>query len=408
MTVDGRQVPAEADRARMRTERHAKVQHQLADQGLDGLVLLGTSAVAYATGADIPACDSGRAALLRTVAVVVAGAEHPHLFTPYPEGAPPDLPADHLHPAVVPDVDDGAAALASELRALFADDARLGCDEVPHPLARAVAGMRLVPASDVLGPAKLCKTADELACIRQAQHVNEQAMLDVQPLLRPGVTQTDLSARFLRRVTELGAEVNGIDPIWQVMPLAKADGPWTVHGDLAFPIPSAPVPLHEGEVIWVDTGVHVGGYASDFGRTWIVGNDPTPTPRQQAQFARWRAVVDAVLALCKPGVSALELGRAAMAADADAAAGRGRRPWIEHFYLAHGVGTDSAEMPMIGTDLGDAFDETLVMAPGMVLVLEPVIWDDGAAGYRSEDIVAITDDGWMPLSDHPYDPFVAA
>jgi Xaa-Pro dipeptidase len=406
MTVDGRQVPAEADRARMRTERHAKLQHQLADQGLDGLLLLGTSAVAYATGADTPGCDSGRAALLRTVAVVVAGAEHPHLFTPYPEGAPPELPADHLHPAVVPDVDDGAAALAGELRALFADDARLGCDEVPHPLARALAGVRLVPSSAVLGPAKLCKTADELACIRQAQHVNEQAMLDVQPLLRPGVTQTDLSARFLRRVTELGAEVNGIDPIWQVMPLAKADGPWTVHGDLAFPIPSALQPLHEGDVIWVDTGVYVGGYASDFGRTWIVGDDPTPTPRQQAQFARWRAVVDAVLALCKPGVSALELGRAAMAADA--AAGGGRRPWIEHFYLAHGVGTDSAEMPLIGTDLGDAFDETLVMAPGMVLVLEPVIWDDGAAGYRSEDIVAITDDGWMPLSDHPYDPFVAA
>jgi Xaa-Pro aminopeptidase len=193
------------------------------------------------------------------------------------------------------------------------------------------------------------------------------------------------------------------------MPRSLADGPWTVHGDIPFPLPSAPVPLADGDVVWVDTGVHVGGYASDFGRTWIVGDDPTPTARQQDQFDRWRAVVDAVLALCKPGVSALDLGRAAIAADVGAggASGGGRRPWIEHFYLAHGVGTDSAEMPMIGTDLGDAFDETLLMAPGMVLVLEPVIWDDGAAGYRSEDIVAITDDGWMPLSDHPYDPFVA-
>lgn len=406
MTVDGRQVPAEADRARLRTERHAKLQRQLGGQGLDGLLLLGTSAVAYATGADAPGCDSGRAALLRPVAVVVAGASHPHLFTPYPEGAPPELPADHLHPAVVPDLDDGAAALAAELRALFAGDVSLGCDEVPHALARALGDIRLVPAAGVLGPAKLCKTADELACIRQAQHLNEQAMLDVAPLLRPGVTQTDLSARFLRRVTELGAEVNGIDPIWQVMPRSRAEGPWTVHGDLAFPTPSAAVPLADGDVIWVDTGIHVGGYASDFGRTWIVGDDPTPTARQQAQFERWRAVVDAVLALCRPGVTALELGQAAVAADTPA--GGGRRPWIEHFYLAHGVGTDSAEMPMIGTDLGDAFDEALVMAPGMVLVLEPVIWDDGAAGYRSEDIVAITDDGWMPLSDHPYDPFMAA
>ena len=267
-----------------------------------------------------------------------------------------------------------------------------------------MAGLELVPASGVLGPAKLCKTVDELACIRAAQHLNEQAMLDVQPLLRrPGVTQTDLTARFLRRVTELGADLNGIDPIWQVMPASKADGPWTVHGDLAFPTPSAPQLLEDGDVIWVDTGVHVGGYASDFGRTWIVGSDPTPSARQQAQFERWRAVVDAVLTRCRPGATAGELTQAAIAAD-----GGGPKPWIEHFYLAHSVGTDSAEMPMIGTDLGDAYDERQVLAPGMVLVLEPVIWDDGAAGYRSEDIVAITDDGWIPLSDHPYDPFVAA
>ena len=41
----------------------------------------------------------------------------------------------------------------------------------------------------------------------------------------------------------------------------------------------------------------------------------------------------------------------------------------------------------------------------MVLVFEPVIWDDGFAGYRSEDIVAVTDTGWVPLSGDRYDPF---
>ncbi|HEY7071404.1 MAG TPA: aminopeptidase P family N-terminal domain-containing protein, partial [Acidimicrobiales bacterium] len=210
-------VPPEADRARMRAERHAKLQDQLAAHGLDGLLLLGTSAVSYATGAGGPACDSARAALLRMVAVVVAGAEQPWLFTPWPEGAPSDLPADHVGPAAVPDADDGAEALVAALARLLPVTARLGCDEVPHPLARALAGAgyQLSPASAVLGPAKLCKTVDELACIRQAQHINELAMLDVYPLLRPGVTQTDLSSLFLRRIVELGADQNGIDPIWQ-------------------------------------------------------------------------------------------------------------------------------------------------------------------------------------------------
>ena len=76
----------------------------------------------------------------------------------------------------------------------------------------------------------------------------------------------------------------------------------------------------------------------------------------------------------------------------DAEAGR-RTPWLAHFYLAHGTGTDSAEAPFIGTDLGDEFDETLVLAPGKVIVLEPVIWEDGHWGFRAEDIVAVTDTG---------------
>jgi Xaa-Pro dipeptidase len=33
-----------------------------------------------------------------------------------------------------------------------------------------------------------------------------------------------------------------------------------------------------------------------------------------------------------------------------------------------------------------------------VLVFEPVVWDDGDAGFRGEDIVAVTDDGYEYLS----------
>jgi Xaa-Pro dipeptidase len=400
--VDGRPIPPDPDLHRMRRERHGRLQGQLEAQGLDGLVLLGTTAVAYATGANVPGADSARAALMRSVAMVVRGDDAPHLFTPYPEGAPPEIPADHLHGPLYPDLDDSAARVGSALADLWASGAKLGLDEQPHPLSRALDGYTVVSSAAAMGAVKLCKTADELACIRRAQHINELAMADVQPLLRPGVRQTDLSAVLLRRIFELGATSNGIDPIWQAMAPTRAAGPWTTHGDVAFPTASSDEVLREGDVVWVDSGLHYEGYASDFGRTWIVGAEVQPTARQRAQYHRWRAVMDAVLAICKPGVTALELGRAAIAAN------DGTKPWIEHFYLAHGVGTDSAEMPLIGTDLGEAFDEAMMLAPGMVLVLEPVIWDDGAAGYRSEDIYAITDDGWECLSDYPYDPYEVA
>ncbi len=395
-TVDGRPIPEFPDLARMRRERMARLQEQLSAQGIAGLVLTQPSAVSYASGAHFPAGDSGRAALFRAVVVVVAGDNAPHLYTPYPEGAPPDLPADHLHGPAFPDLAFGASTLAAAIAELV-PSGRVGIDEVPYPLKALLGGRELVSAQSVMVPVKLRKTVDELACIRQAQKLNELAMCDVMAILRPGVTQSELTAVFLDRLYELGDVSNGIDPIWQVMPSSIAGGPWTVHGDIAFPTGSTGHVLRHGDVIWCDTGIHYEGYASDFGRTWLVGTDPTP--RQQSQYRRWQEVIDTVLAMIKPGVTALDLTRAAIAVNG------GKKPWIEHFYLSHAIGTDSAELPLIGTDMGDAFDEQQVLAPGMILVLEPVIWEDGYSGYRSEDPYTVTDDGVVSLADFPYDPF---
>ena len=383
----------------MRRERFQRLQDQLEAQGIDGLVLVTSSSVEYATGAAVPGQDGDRAALFRAVAVVVKGDSAPHLYTNYVDGVPADLPDDHLHGPLFPDLDDGIDRFAEALNDHFSTGARIGVDHQTHPMLRALQHFDWADASDVVGPAKITKTPDEVACIRQAQLLSEVAMVDALKILRPGVRQIDLSAVFLRRVFELGASAGGIDPIWQVMAPSRELGPWTLHGDLAYPTVTTDRFLREGDVIWVDAGITWEGYASDYGRTWITGTDPAPNAIQQAQFRRWRAVVDAALDILKPGVSALQLGGAAIEAN------DGVRPWIEHFYLAHGVGTHSAEMPLIGTDFGEQFDERLIMQPGMVVVFEPVIWEDGAAGYRSEDIVAVTDTGWVKLSGSTYDPY---
>ena len=156
--------------------------------------------------------------------------------------------------------------------------------------------------------------------------------------------------------------------------------------------------FNEEDLVWVDTGIGVEGYASDYGRTWVVGRDPSSA--EQDLFRRWSAVMEASLATIGPGVTLAEVGRAAIGAN------RGTIPWLPHFYLAHGLGVESAEMPMIGTDLGEGFDEQFVLEPGMVLVLEPVVWEDGVGGYRAEEVVAITNTGWRPLGGWPdYLPF---
>jgi Xaa-Pro aminopeptidase len=182
----------------------------------------------------------------------------------------------------------------------------------------------------------------------------------------------------------LGATANTVDPIWQWMPLSIADGPHSATGDVVFPTPTTDRPFAAGDVIWVDTGIDYFGYASDFGCTFVVGG---PDARHEDQAARWREIVDRCLDVLKPGATAGDLVRAACANGA-------RRPWLPHLYLAHGIGTNSAEMPLVGTDLGADFDNALLLEPGMVLVFEPVVWDDGQAGFRAEEIVAVTQDGY--------------
>lgn len=355
--------------------------------GVQTLVLCGHSNVAYVTGARVPAADHMRSAWWRNVAVVRREDWWPDLYTEFPHGAPPELPSARLHDAIEIETRAGARELASLL-----PGGALAIDDASFPLWQELAARELTDASVVLGPAKVTKTLDEQECIRQAQAINERAMRDVRSLARPGVRATELSGAFLRAIADLGATSNTVDPVFQVMPRSVESGPYSVTGEPVFPLPTRARELEQGDVLWVDTGINLHGYASDFGATWIVGRAPNAT--ESAQFARWRGVVDRVLDVVKPGATGADLVRAATAVPRYTAG----RPWLSYFYLAHGCGTDSAEPPFVGTDLGDAFDASLVLEPGMVLILEPVIWDDGDAGHRSEEIVAVTDDGYRRLS----------
>ena len=393
------------DLPRMRRHRQHRLLAEMDRLGVHALLLFGSGAVSYATGARSPAADAGRSAHLRTAALVLPDDSSPHLFTWYPEGAPPELDPDHVHPALYTESEGGVETLAGRLRELAGGSGpdRLAVDELSAPMHAMLPSLlpktTVVEAGRVLGPARIHKSPDELECIRRAQHINELAMYDVRAALRPGVRQCELTGIFLQRIAELGAMGSGLDPIWQIMVPRKADGPYTTNGDVAFPLTTTDRVLGEGDVVWVDTGIHYEGYASDFGRTWIVSKRPRPSARQREQFKRWRAVVAATLDQVRQGATGADLTRAARAADG------GRTPWLAHFYLVHGVGTESAEAPMIGTDLGPDHDGALTLEAGMVLVLEPVIWDDGYAGYRAEDIVAVTGSGYVALSGHPYDPY---
>lgn len=397
------QIPDEPDRARMYREAGARLRAAMADNGVDVLVLLNNGNVVYSTGAAWPLLDAGLSHVERPVAIVLADDEDPHLFMPFREGASSEsqVPADHLHPPLYLEFDEGVEYFGRVLAGLVPAGAVIAVDELTGAMRRALGTVfpagPPVDAAPIVGAAKLVKTIDQIACIRKACRITDEAAFDVQKALAPGVRQIDLSAKFVRRAFELGATTNMLEAIWQVMPHSKAEGVWTTHGDLALPLLTTERALAKGDVLWTDVSITYAGYCSDFGRTWLVGEEPSP--RQHDQFRQWKHILDAVLSVTKAGATSGDLARAAIAAN------DGRKPWLPHFYLGHGIGTNAAETPMIGTDLGEEYDDNFVFPPGMCLVLEPVVWEDGTGGYRSEEIVVITEDGWIPLTDYPYAPY---
>jgi Xaa-Pro dipeptidase len=396
-------IPDAPDRERMYRDIGARLRAAMAEQGVDALVLLLNGHVTYATGASWPMLDAGLGHVERPVAIALADDEHPHLFMPQREGASADfqVPADHLHGPLYLEFDEGVEQFARVLSGLIPPGANVAVDEMPGAMRRA--SDRLFPAgppSDatlVVAAAQLVKTRDEVACIRKACRITEEAMVDIQKQLVPGVRQIDLSASFVRQAFERGATANMLEAIWQVMPASREDGVWTTHGDLALPLLTTERELNAGDVLWTDVSISYAGYCSDFGRTWLVGQEPSA--QQQDQFAQWRTIMDAVLAVTRAGVTSGDLARAAIAANG------GSKPWLPHFYLGHGIGTYPAEAPLIGTDLGEEFDDNFVFPLGMALVLEPVIWQDGTGGYRSEEIVITTEDGYFRITDYPYTPY---
>ena len=400
-----RDLAASIDPARMRRQRFLKTVEAMERHDVDVLLTLTAPNVNYVCGARIPLSESGREQYVPVVSVVVRDKDRPpHLFTPTPQGAPPDLPAEHVHPPLVPEFAQGVRQMVDSLRRLVgpALDGKVAVDDLTAAMYTMLP--ELLPEATILNgvrvlqDARMVKTEDEVRCIRMAQVINEGAAYDVLEALRPGVRESDLTATYLRSIYELGATGNALDAIWQVTPQMLRDGPHTLNGELAFvTVPNDRI-IRDGELIMMDTCVEYLGYGSDLGRTWLCAMRPHLSSQQRDQYQRWREVFERMREEVRPGRTALDLRRAALHIG-------GPKPWLSHHYIGHNIGLALAEPPFIGTDLGLDYEESMELKPGMVFVLEPCIWEDGVGVYRAEELLVVTENGNEQISDFPHGPW---
>lgn len=235
-----------------------------------------------------------------------------------------------------------------------------------------------VPQRDFGLYARARKDAQELACIRRAVRIADQALADLIPILRPGMTEREIAAQLEFFMARRGSERVAFETI-------VASG---VRGALPHGAPTDK-PVQEGEMITIDFGACSGGYLSDITRTLWLGE----IPKRQREL--WNAVMEVqreCVSAVRPGIAARDLDTL----QRKLFAARGMDAYIQHS-LGHGVGLAIHEAPSVSAT------SELALAPGMVITIEPGLYVPQLGGVRIEDTVLVTDTGHEVLTASPHE-----
>jgi Xaa-Pro aminopeptidase len=148
-------------------------------------------------------------------------------------------------------------------------------------------------------------------------------------------------------------------------------------------------PLRNGDVLVTGAGADIGGYGSELERTMILGE---PTAKMDRMFKVMCKAQEAAVNALTPGNTCADVDKAANKVIRDA----GYWELVRH-HTGHGIGLLGHEPPYL--DQGN--DQPL--EPGMVVSIEPGIYELGYAGFRHSDTLAVTEDGCDWITYYPRD-----
>lgn len=344
--------------------RVAKVLETLGERELDALLVTGLVNVRWLTGFT---GSSGLAVLGHDVCRFVTDFR-------YLTQASAEVPDAFTHEIATDLLEQGAGGLPAGRVGFDADDLSVRQFERLQELVGE--GVELVSAGGLLEELRLVKDEAEIAAVRAAALLADEALTEVLSRGIVGRTERDVALELEFAMRRRGAS-------GAAFPSIVASGP---HGALPHADPRD-VAIPEGTLVTIDWGCMLDGYASDCTRTYATGE---LDPRDEAVYATVLQAQEAALAAVRPGPLGREVD--AVARDIITAAGHG-----EHFGhgLGHGVGLEVHEGPRLSVK-----GET-ALAPGQIVTVEPGIYLPGQVGVRIEDLVVVTPDGHDVLSTLP-------
>ena len=250
---------------------------------------------------------------------------------------------------------------------------RLGVEETAYftysdHLRAAAPRFEYVSADPVTIACRGRKSPHELELMRLACEATFEVYKPVFAALREGMSQDDIA-----HMVEAGFSKMGLRGGALVLLGASAALP---HGT------KQPQKLKEGDVVLIDGGCGVDGYASDVTRTGIFGK---PSDKIAKAYELNRKAQDAALDAARSGRLSGTVDDAARAVIVNGGYGPGYKYFTHR--LGHGIGLDGHEHPYL------VKGSTTSLEPGMTFSNEPGIYVPGEFGMRCEDDMVVMPDG---------------
>ena len=246
------------------------------------------------------------------------------------------------------------------------------------------------------------KTLAEIEEMKEAGRLSAAVLREVGKMCVPGVTTLELDEFAEDYIRSHGG-----------IPTFKGYGGFpgsicaSINEQIVHGIPSSTVRLKEGDIISIDTGATVNGWAGDNAWTFAVGKVAPDVKRllDVTEKCMWAGISAA-----RPGNRLGDIGHAVQSVARKAGFG------VVRDYTGHGIGRNMHEDPAV-PNFG-LKHTGLKLEAGMVLAIEPMItmgthrthvmrdgWlvvtQDGKPAAHFEKTVAITADGPVLVSNEP-------
>lgn len=203
------------------------------------------------------------------------------------------------------------------------------------------------------------KDPREIQIMREAGRIVARAHVAMKEAIKPGVSTLELDQIALEILRKHNATSSFYGYNGFPANICASINEELVHG-----IPNAKRVLKEGDIISIDIGSYYRGFVGDSGWTYTVGKVSADALRVMAvtEASLWAGIAQAV-----SGNQVRDISRAIQQYV------ESHHMYIVKEYTGHGIGKAMHEAPQVLNYVSGDADSSLVLRPGLVLAIEPMV-----------------------------------